>query len=61
VIAPTGIQFGSGDWTTVVTNVTGTFTGEIELPDGIGYGVWTRMSGNIRTSSFIASPWAALP
>src|SRR3984957_1993400 len=28
------IQFGSGDWITVVTNVTGTFTGEMTLPDG---------------------------
>jgi len=31
---PYPIQFGSGDWITVVTNVTGTFTGEIALPDG---------------------------
>jgi len=28
------IQFGGGDWITVVTNVTGTFTGEMALPDG---------------------------
>jgi hypothetical protein len=28
------IQFGRGDWITVVTNVTGTFTGEMALPDG---------------------------
>lgn len=28
------IQFGSGDWITVITNVTGTFTGEMVLPDG---------------------------
>ena len=28
------IQFGSGDWITVVTNSTGTFTGEMTLPDG---------------------------
>ena len=31
---PYPIQFGSGDWITVVTNVTGTFTGEMPLPDG---------------------------
>lgn len=28
------IQFGSGDWTTVVNRVTGTFTGELVQPDG---------------------------
>ena len=32
--APYPIQFGSGDWITVVTNATGTFTGEMTLPDG---------------------------
>jgi hypothetical protein len=31
---PYPIQFGSGDWITVVTNATGTFTGELTLPDG---------------------------
>ena len=31
---PYPIQFGSGDWIAVVTNVTGTFTGEMVLPDG---------------------------
>jgi ketosteroid isomerase-like protein len=31
---PYPIQFGNGDWITVVTNVTGTFTGEMTLPDG---------------------------
>jgi len=31
---PYPIQFGSGDWITVVTNVTGTFTGQMTLPDG---------------------------
>ena len=34
VDTPYPIQFGSGDWITVVTNVTGTFTGEMVLPDG---------------------------
>jgi ketosteroid isomerase-like protein len=28
------IQFGTGDWITVVTRVTGTFTGEMVLPNG---------------------------
>jgi hypothetical protein len=31
---PYPIQFGGGDWITVVTRVTGTFTGEMALPDG---------------------------
>jgi len=31
---PYPIQFGSGDWITVVTRSTGTFTGEMSLPDG---------------------------
>ena len=31
---PYPIQFGSGDWTTVVSRTTGTFSGEIILPDG---------------------------
>jgi hypothetical protein len=31
---PYPIQFGGGDWITVVTNATGTFSGEMTLPDG---------------------------
>ena len=31
---PYPIQFGSGDWITVITNVTGTFTCEMTMPDG---------------------------
>jgi hypothetical protein len=31
---PYPLQFGSGDWITVVTRTTGTFTGEMILPDG---------------------------
>jgi hypothetical protein len=31
---PYPIQFGSGEWITVITRVTGTFTGEMTLPDG---------------------------
>src|SRR3989440_12801054 len=34
VDTPYPIQFGSGDWITVVTHATGTFTGEMTLPDG---------------------------
>lgn len=34
VNTPYPIQFGGGDWITVVTNVTGTFTGEMLLPNG---------------------------
>ncbi|MGA7929347.1 MAG: ester cyclase [Candidatus Sulfotelmatobacter sp.] len=31
---PYPIQFGTGDWITVVSRVTGTFTGEMVLPNG---------------------------
>lgn len=31
---PYPIQFGSGDWITVVTRVTGTFAADMHLPDG---------------------------
>lgn len=31
---PYPVQFGSGDWITVVTRVTGTFSGEMTSPDG---------------------------
>src|SRR2546430_17290851 len=34
VHTPYPIQFGGADWITVVTNATGTFTGEMTLPDG---------------------------
>ena len=34
VHTPYPIQFGSADWITVVTTATGTFTGEMRLPDG---------------------------
>ena len=34
VHTPYPIQFGGGDWITVVTNATGTFTGQMTLPDG---------------------------
>jgi SnoaL-like polyketide cyclase len=30
---PNPIRFGGDDWITVVTNATGTFTGEMTLPD----------------------------
>jgi SnoaL-like polyketide cyclase len=33
VYTPYPIQFGSGDWITVVTRATGTFTGEMNLLD----------------------------
>ena len=31
---PYPVQFGSDDWITVITRTTGTFTGEMVLPDG---------------------------
>lgn len=32
---PYPIQFGSGDWTTVITRARGTFMGDMVLPDGM--------------------------
>ena len=57
VNTPYPIQFGSGDWITVVTNATGTFTGEMMLPDGtvipptgkafdVEFGQTTKWDGN---------------
>ena len=34
VYTPYPIQFGSGDWITVITRATGTFSGEMVLPNG---------------------------
>jgi SnoaL-like polyketide cyclase len=34
VDTPYAVQFGRGDWITVVTHATGTFTGEMMLPGG---------------------------
>jgi len=34
VNTPYPIQFGRGDWITVVTHASGTFTGQMALPDG---------------------------
>jgi hypothetical protein len=31
---PYDVQFGEGEWITVITRTTGTFTGEMALPDG---------------------------
>ena len=31
---PYPVQFGSGDWITVITRATGTFTGGMTMPDG---------------------------
>ncbi len=31
---PYPIEFGNGDWITVITRTTGSFTGEMILPDG---------------------------
>jgi hypothetical protein len=31
---PYSIQFGGGDWITVIARITGTFTGQMTLPDG---------------------------
>jgi ketosteroid isomerase-like protein len=34
VDTPYPVQFGGGDWITVITHARGTFTGEMTLPDG---------------------------
>ena len=34
VHVPYPVQFGDGDWITVITRATGTFTGQLALPDG---------------------------
>ena len=34
VYTPYPIQFGSGDWITVITHATGTFRGQMVLPNG---------------------------
>jgi ketosteroid isomerase-like protein len=34
VVTPYAVQFGNGDWITVVTRATGTFKGEMSLPNG---------------------------
>jgi len=34
VETPYPVQFGNGDWITVVTRATGTFRGEMKLPNG---------------------------
>lgn len=34
VKTPYPVQFGKGDWITVVTHATGTFAGQMALPDG---------------------------
>lgn len=55
---PYEIQFGSGDWITVITRVTGTFTGEMPLPEGnvipptgkafdLTFGQTTRWAGDL--------------
>jgi len=54
---PYPIQFGSGDWITVVTNATGTFRGQMVLPNGkviaptgkafdVEFGQTTKWDGN---------------
>ena len=55
---PYPIQFGTGDWITVVSRVTGAFTGEMILPNGkviaptgrafdIEFGQTTKWDGNL--------------
>ena len=65
---PYPIQFGSGDWISVVTRATGTFTGEMTLPDGtvipptgkafdVEFGQTTRWAGDQLT--VISAFWDA--
>lgn len=66
---PYQIQFGSGDWITVVTRATGTFTGKMTLPDGkviaptgrafdIEFGQTVRWDGDLLVE--IAAFWDAV-
>jgi len=61
---PYPIQFGSGDWITVITRVTGTFTGEMHLPDGTviaptgkafeaDFGTTARWDGDLLVEEFV--------
>ena len=57
VYTPYPIQFGSGDWITVITHATGTFRGQMVLPNGqaiaptgkafdVGFGQTTKWDGD---------------
>lgn len=61
---PYPIQFGSGDWITVITRATATFTGEMILPDGnviaptgrafdVDFGTTAKWDGDLLTEEFV--------
>jgi hypothetical protein len=61
---PYPIQFGGGDWTTVITRAMGTFTGEMILPDGnviaptgkafdVDFGTTARWEGDLLVEEFV--------
>jgi SnoaL-like polyketide cyclase len=61
---PYPVQFGSGDWITVITRVTGTFSGEMPLPDGnviaptgkafdLGFATTARWDGDLLIEEYV--------
>jgi hypothetical protein len=61
---PYPVQFGSGDWITVITRATGTFTGEMILPDGkriaptgkafdLDFGTTAKWDGDLLIEEFV--------
>jgi hypothetical protein len=62
---PYPVQFGSGEWTTVITRCTGTFTGEMTLPDGsvipptgqafvLDFATTARWEGDLLTEEYVS-------
>lgn len=58
------IEFGSGDWISVITRVKGTFTGEMTMPDGsviaptgktfdVDFGKTARWDGDLLVEEFV--------
>ena len=60
---PYPIQFGSGDWITVISHCTGTLTGELVMPDGnvVPPTGKSSTSSSSRPSSGTAIYWSKLP
>jgi len=61
---PYPVQFGSGGWITVITRATGTFTGEMILPDGkriaptgktfdLDFGTTAKWDGDLLIEEFV--------
>lgn len=61
---PYPVQFGSGDWITVITRATGTFAGEMVLPDGtviaptgkgfdVDFGTTAKWDGDLMVEEYV--------